>query len=97
MKDREKHSKDFKLDAIRLVREQGYSQAAAARNLGISRGMLCRWIKEFDTGNVDAFPGNGKMSSEQEHIRGLEKRIKRLEMEKEILKKATVFFAAEMT
>ena len=46
MNTRKKYSKEFKLDAISLVLEQGYSRAEAARSLGINANMLCRWIKE---------------------------------------------------
>jgi len=95
MGKRKKYTKEFKLDAIGLVQEQGYSQAEAARSLGINANMLSRWMREHEKEDVKCFRGNGVMTEEQERIRELEKRVKRLEMEKEILKKATVFFAAE--
>ena len=47
MTKRRKYSKEFKLDAVSLVLEQGYSQAEAARNLGINSNMLSRWIRQF--------------------------------------------------
>lgn len=92
---RKKYSKEFKLDAISLVLEQGYSQTDAARSLGINANMLGRWIKESRKEDGQAFRGNGKLTPEQEEIRKLKAQVKRLEMEKEILKKATVFFAKE--
>ena len=95
MTKRKKYSKEFKLDAIALVIEQNYSQAEAARNLGINPNMLGRWIKESDNDDGHAFRGNGKQTPEQEEIRNLKAQVKRLEMEREILKKATVFFAKE--
>ena len=95
MSKRKKYSKEFKLDAVSLVLEQGYSRVAAAQSLDINPTMLGRWIKEADSDDGQAFRGNGKVSPEQEQIRELQKRVKRLEMEKDILKKATVFFAAE--
>ena len=97
MTKRRKYSKEFKLDAVSLVLEQGYSQAEAARNLGINSNMLSRWIRQFqdDSQSREAFPGHGSQSSEQKEIIALKKKIKRLEQEREILKKATVFFAAE--
>ena len=57
--------------------------------------MLGRWIKQFESEDGQSFRGNGKLSPEQEQIRELKNQVKRLELEKEILKKATVFFAAE--
>jgi len=95
MNTRKKYSKEFKLDAISLVLEQGYSRAEAARSLGINANMLCRWIKESETDDGTAFRGNGKLTAEQTEIRKLRDEVRRLKMEKDILKKATVFFAKE--
>jgi transposase len=72
-----------------------------AKSLGINATMLGRWIKELDTDDGLAFRGNGKLTPDQEEIKKLKVQVKRLEMEKDILKipqghvEATVFFAAE--
>ena len=95
MTERKKYSKEFKLDAVSLVTEQGYIRSEAARSLGINANMLGRWVKEQESDDGQAFRGNGKLTPEQEEIRKLKTQVKRLEMEKDILKKATVFFAAE--
>ncbi len=95
MKSRKKYSKEFKLDAVSLVLEQNYSRAEAARSLGINANMLGRWVKAYQTDEGQSFRGNGKLTPEQEEIRNLKARVKRLEMERDILKKATAFFAAE--
>ena len=95
MQERKKYSKEFKLDAVNLVIDQGYSRAEAARSLGINANMLGRWVQEFHQGDGHAFRGNGRLSPEQEEIRQLREENRRLKMEKEILKKATVFFAKE--
>tara|TARA_B100001059_G_C17542889_1_gene431322 strand:- start:289 stop:582 length:294 start_codon:yes stop_codon:yes gene_type:complete len=95
MTKRKKYSKEFKLDAIALVIEQNYSQAEASRNLDINPNMLGRWIKEAENDDGQAFRGNGKLTPEQAEIRQLKAQVKRLEMEREVLKKATVFFAKE--
>jgi transposase len=95
MKTRKKYSKEFKLDAISLVVEQSYSVAEAAKSLGINPGNLGRWIKEQGSEGKQAFRGNGNLTPEQQEIRQLREENKRLKMEKEILKKATVFFAKE--
>jgi transposase len=92
---RKKYSKEFKLDAVSLVLDQGYSRAEAARSLGLNSNMLCRWVLEQRTDDGQAFRGNGKLTPEQEEIRQLKNQVKNLKMEKEILKKATVFFAKE--
>ena len=95
MTTRKKYTKEFKLDAKALVLEQNYSQAEASRNLGINPNLLGRWIKEAENDDGLAFRGNGKLTADQEEIRNLKAQVKRLEMEREILKKATVFFAKE--
>ena len=95
MTKRKKYSKEFKLDAIALVKEQGYNQAEAARNLGLNPNMLGRWIKESESDDGQAFRGTGKLTPEQLELRQLREENKRLIIERDILKKATVFFANE--
>ncbi len=92
---RKQYSKEFKLDAISLVVEQGYSRSEAARSLDIKHDLVGRWVREHQGDDGQSFRGNGKLTPEQEEIRKLKAQVKRLQMEKEILKKATVFFAAE--
>lgn len=95
MTTRKRYSKEFKLDAISLVLEQGYTRIEAARSLGINATMLGRWIKEHQNDDGQAFRGNGTLTPEQEEIRKLKAQVKQLETEKQILKEATVFFAKE--
>ncbi len=93
---RKQYSKEFKLDAISLVLDQGYAIAEAARSLEIRANMLGRWIKEHEADdNGQSFRGNGKLTPEQEEIRRLKSEIKQLKLERQILKEATVFFAKE--
>ena len=95
MTTRKKYSREFKLDAVSLVFEQGYTRAEAARSLEINPTMLGRWIDEHESGEGQAFRGNGKLTPDQTEIRQLKEECRRLKMEKDILKKATVFFAKE--
>ncbi len=96
MTTRKKFSKEFKEDAVSLVTEQGYSRKEAASSLDISLSLLGRWVREHQSDDGYAFRGNGKLTPDQDENRKLKAQVKRLEMEKDILKKATVFFAAEM-
>ena len=93
---KKKYSKEFKLDAVNLVLEQNYTKAAAARSLEVNPNLLGRWVNEFEEDDGHAFRGNGKLTPEQLELRQLREEVKRLKMEKDILKKATVFFAKEM-
>ena len=96
MTTRKKYSKEFKLDAVSLVLDQGYTRREAARSLDVNEQMLGRWVREHQgSGDGQAFRGNGKLTPEQEEIRRLKAEVKRLEMERDVLKKATAFFAAE--
>ena len=71
MAARKKYSKEFKLDAISLVTDQGYTRIEAARSLGIQANMLGRWVKEQQVDDGQAFRGNGKLTPEQAEIRQL--------------------------
>jgi transposase len=96
MTTRKKYSKEFKVDAVSLVLDQGYTRREAARSLDVNEQMLGRWVKEHqESEDGQAFRGNGKASAEQEEIKRLKAQVKRLEMERDVLKKATAFFAAE--
>ena len=94
-KKRKSYSKEFKRDAVSLVLEQGYSRAEAALSLEVGINTLNRWVKEHQVKDKHAFTGKGNISPEQAENRQLQARIKRLEIERDILKKATVFFANE--
>ena len=96
MEPRKQYTKEFKLDAISLVLDQGLTIAEAARSLEIRANMLGRWIKENQTdNNGQAFRGNGKLTPDQEEIRRLKIENKQLKLERQILKEAAVFFAKE--
>ena len=88
------YSDDFKRGAVRLMTEEGYSMAAAAKAVGVSQPSLKTWVAKF--GPPPKAPDNDASLEElrQENKR-LKQLLKRAEMEREILKKATAFFAQE--
>ena len=90
-------TREFKLEAIRLVRERGVSVSQASRDLGIHLNLLQRWIKAFDQDPTQAFPGQGQMKPAQAEIDRLKKEVAKLKMERDILKKAAAYFAREST
>jgi transposase len=92
---RKKYSKEFKINAVRMVSEEGRVAAEVARDLDISSNMLYSWKQKYLEEKEDSFQGNGNQSSKDEQIRKLEKENKRLKEERDILKKATQFFARE--
>ena len=92
-KMRRTFSPDYKVAAVKLVAEQGYSVAQACSELGIGETALRRWIKQVQAEKQGyVLPGTKPLSPEQQRIRELEQRIKILEEDKEILKKATAIF-----
>ena len=82
---RREYTEDFKRDAVALVTEQGYKPSEAARSLGIGDNLIRRWKREFEE------EASGKQLGTDER-----EELKRLRMEKEILKKASAYFAKEM-
>lgn len=94
---RRRFSREFKLEAVRLVRERGVSVAQAARDLDVHENQLRKWVKEFASDPVQAFPGQGQMKPEQLEIERLRREVAKLKAERDILKKAAAFFAREST
>jgi len=92
---RRSHTKQFKIDAVKLVTEQGYNVSEAARHPDLHPNLLRRWKEQFNHDQAQPFPGKGHMLSEKEELNRLRKENKRLRMEHEILKKAAAFFAKE--
>ena len=94
---RRKFSREFKLEAVRLVRERSVSVAQAARDLDLHENVLRKWVAEFTADRVHAFPGHGQLKPEQLEIDRLRKEVAKLKAERDILKKAAAYFAREVT
>lgn len=94
-KNRKKYDTAFKLEAIRLVIEEGRKVSEVERNLDISRGTLARWVREKKTDPEDAFPGKGRLKVKDEEIRRLRLALKRTQDERDIIKKALAYFAED--
>jgi len=83
---RRRFSREFKLEAVKLVRERGLSAAQAARDLDVHENVLRKWVKEFGSDPVQAFPGHGQMKREQQEIERLRREVNKLKAERDILK-----------
>ena len=94
---RRSFSKEFKVEAVRLVRERSVSIAQAARDLDVHENLIRKWLKEFDNDPGQAFPGHGNMKPEQAEIERLKREVQKLKAERDILKKATAYFAKDHT
>jgi transposase len=86
---------EFKAQAVKLVTEGGKSLAEVARDLDLGESMLRSWKQATAKAGEHAFPGKGNPPALEEELRRLRAENKRLTMERDILKKATAFFARE--
>ena len=89
------YTAEFKREAVRLVTDHGYGVTEAARNLGINVKMLGRWKQQAEQQTNSRLGSTRPMAAENEELLRLRQEVKRLRMEREILKKATAFFAKE--
>lgn len=89
------YTAEFKREAVRLVTDHGYGVTEAARNLGINVKMLGRWKQQAEQQTNSRFGSNRPLAAENEELLRLRQEVKRLRMEREIVTKATAFFAKE--
>jgi transposase len=85
----------FKEEALAMLSQQGLSVAEAARRLGVHQNLLRKWRNMAQVAGSKAFPGPAQPTAIEEENRQLREENARLKMERDILKKATVFFAKE--
>lgn len=88
-------AREFKVAAVKLVTEKGKSVAEAAGSLGIGAELLRRWEVALQAEGPDASPGHGNLPPAEDEVRRLKAEVARLKAERDILKKATAFFARE--
>ena len=93
---RKVYAPEFKLQAVQMIADQKLSVAEVARRLGVTENLLHSWKKAVLKQGAEAFPGSGHLTPVEEELRRLRADVKRLEMERDILKKATAFFATQM-
>ena len=95
--ERRKFTREFKLEAVRLIKDRGVSYAQASADLGVHPTQLRNWVKQLADDPQHAFPGRGQMKPEQLEIAQLKREVVRLKAERDILKKAAAYFAKEST
>lgn len=94
-KKRRTFSPEFKQEAASLVLDQGYSYPQACTSLGVGESALRRWVNQLADERQGVTPKGKALTPEQQRIQELEARCKRLEMEKNILKKATALLMSD--
>lgn len=91
---KKRFSTEFKQQAVRLAREGTKSRSALARDLGITPSALCKWVKDADATEKAGFAPGGRKALEEENRR-LQRELEQVKEERDILKKATAFFAKD--
>jgi len=92
-KNRRQFDRAFKVEAVRLVTEEGRPVAAVARDLGIGENLLHRWKQQFTNQQEDAFVGTGNLTPEQAELRRLRRELVDVTEERDIFKKAISVFS----
>ena len=91
---RRSFTKEYKAEVVELIRKSGKSVGAVARELDLTETAVRRWVQRAEVDSGEG-PAGALTTAEREELAALRKRVKTLEMEREILKKATAFFAKE--
>ena len=88
-------SREFKIEAVKLVRDRGVAVAQACRDLDVAESVLRRWMRDLAADPGQAFPGHGHVKPEQQEIDRLRREVAKLKAERDILKKAAAYFARD--
>jgi transposase len=92
-KQRRTYSREFKIEAVRLLESSGKSAAEIERELGIGDGCLGQWKRKLAANGGNAFPGHGRLAPEQEEVLKLKRELEIVRQERDILKKAVAIFS----
>lgn len=84
---RRRHTREFKVEAVRQGIEKGRSVAEVADGLGINRNILTRWKSELEVEGAEAFRGHGKLTAVDEELRELRRKLATAEEERDIFKR----------
>ncbi len=88
-------SREYKLEAVKLVRERGVTVAQAARDLDVHENVLRKWVREYGDDPSQSFPGKGQMKPEHLEVERLRREVAKLKAERDIQKKAAAYFARD--
>ncbi len=94
-KEQKIYTKEFKLEAVRLVKSSDKPMSQIARELGVSDSALYHWCKQLGEQGEQAFPGSGHQSAEQEEIRRLKRELEVTRQERDILKKGVSIYSRD--
>ncbi len=87
------YTKEFKLGAVKMVVDEKLRGSEVCRNLGVSSSALSKWVADYKKHGGGSFPGKGLLTPEDQKVKDLEKKLRRAEMERDLLKKTIALFA----
>ena len=91
-----RYDREFKLHAVKQVIEAGKPAAQVARELDITNSSLCKWVQKYKEDQTEPFVGSGNLKVEDKALKELEKQLRDLKEENEILKKAMSIFTKDL-
>lgn len=94
---RRKFGREFKIEAVCLIKDRGVSVAQASRDLDVHENVLRKWVRDSAVDPGQAFPGHVQVKPEQLEIDKLRREVVKLKAERDILKKAAAYFARDVT
>jgi transposase len=89
------YDREFKLEAVRLVLEEGHSANSVERKLGTGRGVVYKWVHDYNAEPKQCSPGNGQLKPPEREVRDLKRELERVKRERDILKKAVAIFSKD--
>jgi transposase len=92
---RRTYDKEFKLEAVRLVLEEGHSARSVEQQLGTGKGVVYAWVHEFTDDPEHSFPGKGHLKAPDLEYHDLKRELERVKRERDILKKAVAIFSKD--
>ena len=95
MEKPQSYTNEFKSEAVKLVLDQGLSERVAAKRLSMPKGTLSNWVRDAKGGKAVAVPGSRSVPELEAEVAKLRKDLAEARLERDILKKATAYFAKE--
>jgi transposase len=89
------YDKEFKLEAVRLVLEEGHSANSVERKLGTGKGVVYKWVHQYSADPEHPFPGKGQLKPPDRQLRDLKQQLEQVKRERDILKKAVAIFSKD--
>ena len=94
-KQQKTYTREFKVEAVQLVKSSGKPMSQIARELGVSDSALYQWCKHLADQGEQAFPGSGQQTAQEEEIRRLKRELEIARQERDILKKVVGIYSRE--